>query len=171
MSLALVHGVENNEEFTHAGGERLLCRFASPSQALMELLQNRIAANCDNGTHVHYRANPGATAGNHTLALPGAASTRRTALSNGSGARYGSGPEFWEHRGDRLGKALEPLDHCDQDVLGAAVRGSVITRNQNFPPSVCSIQSPRIFLWPEQHTSMAKVHHSVVNHSLRCGFC
>ena len=71
MSLASKHCVEDNEKFTHACGERLLCRFASRTQALVELFQNGIAANRDYGTHVQYRANPTATAGNHALALPG----------------------------------------------------------------------------------------------------
>ena len=69
MSLASKHSVEDNEKFAHASGERLLCWFASHTQALVEFLQNGIAANCDYGTHVQYRANPTAPAGNHTLAL------------------------------------------------------------------------------------------------------
>ena len=73
MSLASKHCVEDNEKFTHACSERLLCRFASRAQAFVELLENGITANCDYSTHVQYRANPTATSRNHPLALPGSA--------------------------------------------------------------------------------------------------
>jgi hypothetical protein len=35
MTLASKHSVEDDEKFTHASGERLLCRFASRAQALV----------------------------------------------------------------------------------------------------------------------------------------
>jgi hypothetical protein len=56
--------------------------------------------------------------------------------------------------GDRFGKTLEPIDHRDQDVLDPRLRNSLITRSQNFAPSVCSIQMPRISLCPEQRMPM-----------------
>ena len=52
LSLVVKHGVENNEELAHTGDERLLCRFASRTQARIELLQGGIAVNCDYRTHV-----------------------------------------------------------------------------------------------------------------------
>jgi hypothetical protein len=49
---------------------------------------------------------------------------------------------------DRLGEAVQPVHHGDQDVAHAAGRRSFITRSQNFAPSVCSIDSPSASLLP-----------------------
>jgi hypothetical protein len=50
-SSASEYGVEDNEKFTHACGKRLLSRFASRTQARIELFQSGIAVNCDYLTH------------------------------------------------------------------------------------------------------------------------
>jgi hypothetical protein len=50
-SLASDHGVEDNEKFTNTCGKRLLSRFASRTQARIELFQSGIAVNCDYLTH------------------------------------------------------------------------------------------------------------------------
>ena len=52
MSLAPKHSIEDNEKFTHAGGQGLLCRFAFHMQELIEILEEGIAADCDDGTHI-----------------------------------------------------------------------------------------------------------------------
>ena len=56
---------------------------------------------------------------------------------------------------DGFGKALQAVDHGDQDVLAATLFSSFITRSQNFAPSVCSIHSPRISLLPSARTASA----------------
>ena len=122
MSLASKHSVEDDEKFTHASGERLLCRFASRAQALVEFLQNGIAANCDYGTHVQYRANPTATAGNHTLALPGSAFAIERRNSN--------------ERGD-----LTAVEFAEFGQSGQQCRGSHLPDSWNAPEKL-SLTSP-----------------------------
>jgi hypothetical protein len=47
-------------------------------------------------------------------------------------------------------------NHGDQDVLHPTIFSSPIMRSKNSAPSVCSIQIPRISLYPEQRTPIAK---------------
>jgi hypothetical protein len=54
------------------------------------------------------------------------------------------------------GKPLSPSTTAIKMSWVPRLRSSVITRSQNFAPSVCSIQSPRISLWPEQRTPIAR---------------
>src|SRR6202035_412483 len=54
------------------------------------------------------------------------------------------------------GKPLSPSTTAIRTSWVPRLRSSVITRSQNFAPSVCSIHSPRISLWPEQRTPIAR---------------
>ena len=54
------------------------------------------------------------------------------------------------------GKPLSPSTTAIRMSWQPRLRSSVITRSQNFAPSVCSIQIPRISLCPEQRTPIAR---------------
>jgi transposase len=81
--------------------------------------------------------------------LPRGELHRITDQMHDAGLDHGLG----KHRGDLLGKALEPVDHPDQNVLDSAV--AQLAHHPQPTPSLCSIQMPRISLWPEQQTPIA----------------
>src|SRR5258707_1943805 len=63
------------------------------------------------------------------------------------------------------GKPLSPSTTAIRMSWVPRLRSSVITRSQNFAPSVCSIHSPRISLWPEQRTPNRQVNRPAVDHA------
>ncbi len=64
------------------------------------------------------------------------------------------------------GKPLSPSTTAIRMSWVPRLRISVITRSQNFAPSVCSIQRPRISSWPQQRTPIARYTAPVVDHAL-----
>jgi hypothetical protein len=53
------HGVEHDDEFAHAGGERDLGFLARREQSRVKGAQGRIAASCHQGAHIEHRTNLG----------------------------------------------------------------------------------------------------------------
>src|SRR6202035_6029396 len=60
------HGVEHDDEFAHAGGERDLRFLAGRQQSRVKGAQDRIAASGDQCAHIEHGTNLGATAPNRT---------------------------------------------------------------------------------------------------------
>src|ERR1700688_1203972 len=60
------HGVEHDDEFAHAGGERDLRFLARRKQSRVKGAQDRIAASGDQCAHIEHGTNLGATAPNRT---------------------------------------------------------------------------------------------------------
>src|SRR5229473_4774930 len=70
-----------------------------------------------------------------------------------------------KHRGDRLGKALEPIDHRDQDVLGPAVTQLGHHPQPEFRPFSLLDPQPQDFLVARATHPDRQVNRSVVDHA------
>src|SRR6266576_1097788 len=68
------------------------------------------------------------------------------------------------------GKPLSPSTTAIRISWTPRLRSSVITRSQNLAPSVCSIHSPRISLWPEQRRPDRQVQRPVADQTLIADF-
>jgi hypothetical protein len=58
------HGVEHDDEFAHASGERDLGFLARCEQSRVKGAQGRIMASCHQGAHIEHGTNLGTTAPN-----------------------------------------------------------------------------------------------------------
>ena len=68
MSFVVQHGIENNEELTHAGGQCGLGMLAVGAQPQIESSDGGIAANSRHGCHIQHPADLGAATPDTTAA-------------------------------------------------------------------------------------------------------
>src|SRR6185436_9660604 len=62
------HGIQDRQEFAHAGDDRDFLRLAGSEQSLVETLDDAVVAHGNDGRHIQRAADLGATAKDHTFA-------------------------------------------------------------------------------------------------------